>query len=129
MDTQKIAQLTLERGGLTLRHDLSEETERQTGYYVSVSGFEVRLPIQVVANAANGIKSTMVETVVGWLANAAWSRSQCYVGTWEDAETGQVCFDLTEWFEHAYDARLAGVGRGQKAIYDIAAGKSIVLEP
>lgn len=53
--------------------------------------------------------------------------SAAYLGSWLDAETGQVWFDVSEHVAERGAALRLAAKRGELAVYDIATGESVYI--
>ena len=119
-DVDKLRDALFDADGFTA--DVYDLVTFSSGYGVSLAGEESRLPERLVRE-----RPDVLNTLAAYYIEVCRERSGVYFGAWRDG--GNVYFDLTEVFYDCEQALEKAERRGQKAIYDYAAGESIFLQP
>lgn len=121
--TGDIKEATDTQGGITIRTMSGDRPQR--GFSVAIKGPGVKLP-----------KARATADRVGKFIRDNWaqlSKKGFYLGTWKDDENGVVWLDVSKVMDspkyvQAFEAAVKyGRSIGEEAIYDLQAGKEIML--
>lgn len=121
----KLRDRSLYRDASDLWHILMNE-----GGFSYRPGGSARLPNYgyMVADGEHEMKvrTCTVETIYRYIQENLDTLSDSrYIGAWMDED--YVYLDVSEWFRHGSVARHTGTQRNQKAIWDIANSRSVLL--
>jgi hypothetical protein len=107
--TKHILTYLLKNGGITYNLLRGETANYRTGYFVSLKGYEKRLPKKTISAA----------DISDYITDHLWTiaSKRHFLGLWIDKS--EVVFDVSVWVREYYKAISLGRSNHQKVIYDV----------